>query len=111
MRGREKGIFDKIYFDYFNKFTNNYCIYVILFISLSFGNQILCQNNAIVDRNAEEQNLLDLFNATNGDYWLNNSNWGEGDFCDWYGVTCATNLFVLMMFVKYTLNTLLNEKF
>ncbi|KPA10489.1 protein containing DUF1566 [Candidatus Magnetomorum sp. HK-1] len=38
----------------------------------------------------ERQALLDLFNATSGDSWVNHSNWigYTGTECTWYGVTC-----------------------
>ncbi|HPQ20394.1 MAG TPA: MopE-related protein [Saprospiraceae bacterium] len=38
--------------------------------------------------------LLELYNATNGANWTNNSGWIDGatgndcDYCQWYGVTC-----------------------
>ena len=36
--------------------------------------------------------LMALYNATNGDSWANNSNWGmDCNVCNWYGVTCENN--------------------
>ncbi len=34
--------------------------------------------------------LTDLYDATNGDAWMNNMDWyTDVDVCTWYGVTCA----------------------
>lgn len=39
--------------------------------------------------------LTSLFNSTNGDNWLNNTNWLDGDPCDpnagWYGISCSND--------------------
>ena len=32
--------------------------------------------------------LLDLYEKANGDDWKDNTNWGSGDYCSWYGITC-----------------------
>ena len=39
---------------------------------------------------AELSALMDLYSATNGAAWTNNSGWGMGDPCftGWYGVVC-----------------------
>ncbi len=39
---------------------------------------------------AERQGLIDLYNATNGAAWTNNTGWlgAAGTECSWYGVTC-----------------------
>lgn len=33
----------------------------------------------------QRQALIDLYNSTNGDNWINNSNWLSDDVCTWYG--------------------------
>ncbi len=40
---------------------------------------------------AERQTLIDLYNATGGDNWINHTGWlgASGTECNWYGVTCA----------------------
>ena len=36
--------------------------------------------------------LIALYNATNGDNWTNNTNWGANcDVCNWAGITCENN--------------------
>jgi len=32
--------------------------------------------------------LLDFYEKANGDDWIYRSNWGVGDYCSWYGITC-----------------------
>ena len=32
--------------------------------------------------------LLDFYEKANGDNWTNNDGWGDGDYCDWYGIAC-----------------------
>jgi len=32
--------------------------------------------------------LLDFYGKANGDNWTNNDGWGDGYYCDWYGITC-----------------------
>ena len=32
--------------------------------------------------------LRDLYEKANGDDWKDNTNWGSGDYCSWYGITC-----------------------
>jgi hypothetical protein len=47
------------------------------------------------------QALVELYRATNGDQWLNNANWLQGDPCldHWFGVTCFTSSGVTAMYV------------
>ena len=41
--------------------------------------------------NVERWALVDLYLATNGPAWVNNSNWMIGATpCAWFGVTCQT---------------------
>lgn len=46
---------------------------------------------ALSTENEERDALLDLYTATQGSSWKNNSNWGFGSPClsDWYGVNCV----------------------
>ena len=44
--------------------------------------------------------LAEFYNATNGDNWVNNSNWLNGDPCEdfWHGIYCqSTNDSVIDM--------------
>ena len=46
-----------------------------------------CQDASSSERAA----LTDLFHATNGRAWQNNTNWlSESPVCDWYGVICSS---------------------
>ena len=42
---------------------------------------------------AQRDALVELYNATNGTSWTNNTNWlaGAGTECTWFGVTCAAD--------------------
>ena len=42
--------------------------------------------------------LEELYNATQGDTWLNNSNWLAGDPCKdwWFGILCANDTIIYM---------------
>lgn len=55
-------------------------------------NSLFAQFNQVPDE-IEYQALLDLYNSTNGENWLNNSNWLHGntigDMATWHGVTVA----------------------
>jgi len=42
--------------------------------------------------------LTDLYNATNGPQWKNNTNWLLGDPCTWYGVSCQSEVTELYVF-------------
>jgi hypothetical protein len=51
---------------------------------------------AAIDNAADRAALVDLFRATNGTRWLNNSGWlvPGVSMCNWYGITqcdCTTN--------------------
>ncbi|ETR65454.1 MAG: hypothetical protein OMM_14221, partial [Candidatus Magnetoglobus multicellularis str. Araruama] len=48
---------------------------------------------------AERQALIDFYNSTGGDNWLDNANWlGEsGTECAWFGVMCAENVLAIFM--------------
>ena len=64
---------------------------LLLFLTLS-----LCINlhtKAQVSQ-AERDALIDLFNATNGNEWTNNTNWlsGSEPVSSWYGVTVENNM-------------------
>lgn len=41
-----------------------------------------------MDTGSDFEALMTLYNETNGNEWINNSNWGTQDVCTWYGVTC-----------------------
>ena len=32
--------------------------------------------------------LLDLYDKAGGDNWTDNTYWGDGNYCSWYGITC-----------------------
>lgn len=53
----------------------------------------------------ERSYLMDLFAATNGEYWKNHTNWGRGEPClmNWYGVEC-TNNYITFLFVFFSIN-------
>jgi hypothetical protein len=40
---------------------------------------------------AQRQALMDLFEATHGDQWLERGGWGSStlDYCGWFGITCV----------------------
>ncbi|NNF33244.1 MAG: hypothetical protein HKN68_04000, partial [Saprospiraceae bacterium] len=41
---------------------------------------------------AQYDALMDIYNATSGENWNNNDNWGSDcDICDWYGISCDVN--------------------
>jgi len=41
--------------------------------------------------NLDYESLVELYNATNGQYWHNNDGWvTNNNVCSWHGVTCAT---------------------
>ena len=38
---------------------------------------------------SEQQALIDIYNTTNGDNWVNKQNWlTNSDACTWHGITC-----------------------
>jgi len=52
--------------------------------------------NAYADIPVAERNaLIELYNSTNGDSWLNKENWlgDAGSECAWYGVGCDSVIF------------------
>lgn len=67
------------------------CSYPILVFAVSalfVVNGPLCAS-AIIPT-AERQALIDLYDATGGDSWFDNTNWNgsAGTECTWFGVTC-----------------------
>lgn len=59
-------------------------LFLTLFISLHVSAQV---------PQAERDALIDLYNATNGDSWVNNTNWNtELPVSSWHGVTVVNNL-------------------
>ncbi len=55
---------------------------------------------------AERQALVDLYNATNGAGWTDNSNWNgaPGTECNWFGVTCDGGQTTVMQLMLYNNN-------
>ena len=46
----------------------------------------------IIDKGKQREVLIDVYQATNGDHWKNNTNWGDaavGPCSGWYGVDCS----------------------
>ncbi len=80
-----------IMFDNYYLYSND--ISVQTFIdNVEIGNsyiEIYDSNNASEDYFA----LLDLYDSTNGDNWINSTNWKLGDPCtnNWFGVLCDPN--------------------
>ena len=45
----------------------------------------------------QRQALMDFYDATHGQYWRNNSGWGElSDVCSWFGISCTDGQVSLM---------------
>lgn len=46
------------------------------------------------NRTEEEQWLRDFYHSTNGNHWINNTNWlqNDTDYCDWYGIECCSKI-------------------
>lgn len=64
----------------------------IAFLNSEFSNWEANQTCGRDVPESEYNALMDLYNATDGDNWINNDGWGE-DFsvCDWYGIVCTTS--------------------
>ena len=64
----------------------------LLFCFLSF---VYVTNSVAQCDHPDYEGLMELYNATNGDNWVNKDGWGdtsgECDPCKWYGVTCRNN--------------------
>lgn len=67
--------------------------YYLLFVLLvGFFKQGITQSCLPVSKQ-EREALIDLFKATNGPKWKNNTNWNTSEnVCDWYGVTVKDGL-------------------
>lgn len=61
--------------------------YILLLISISFFTNINYAQVITQDSLA----LVAIYNATDGDNWINNSNWLTGNVSNWYGVTVSGN--------------------
>ncbi|MEQ8477230.1 hypothetical protein [Fulvivirga sp.] len=65
-------------------------------------------NGGVVDDALEYQALVDLYNATNGEGWTDNTNWLQGncseDFSAWYGVTVENGDVVELVLAGNNLN-------
>jgi hypothetical protein len=42
----------------------------------------------VAQTDSQQDALMQLYNATNGASWKQNTGWGSGDFCSWYGLEC-----------------------
>ncbi|WP_138429452.1 leucine-rich repeat domain-containing protein [Fodinibius saliphilus] len=63
---------------------------VLLVLLMSLSAIVFGQNKSGVT--GDRQALMDLYNATDGDNWVDNSGWGSGDPSDsWYGVQVDAN--------------------
>jgi hypothetical protein len=69
---------------YLRIFANNTCGSSLYSDTLTFTTP---QNPLVIDSLA----LVDLYNATDGPNWTDNSNWMSGDITTWQGVTIANN--------------------
>ena len=53
-------------------------------------------SNVAPDIEVELQSLQSIYNETGGDYWYNNTGWTtEQDQCNWYGITCDEEDYVI----------------
>jgi len=53
-------------------------------------------SNIAPDNGVELQSLQNIYNETGGDYWYNNTGWTtEQDQCNWYGITCDEEDYVI----------------
>jgi len=68
-----------------------YLFYLILIQMVNYSFVIGDIINVPVISQSERQALLELYKNTNGDNWLNRSNWKNdyGTECSWYGVYCS----------------------
>jgi Leucine-rich repeat (LRR) protein len=55
-----------------------------------------------IDKSAERNALMVLYNSTNGDGWFNDTGWGtDSSHCDWYGVTCSEHEHVTIIDLSF----------
>lgn len=47
--------------------------------------------------NAQRDGLMDFYCETGGPNWYNSTNWGDNNYCEWYGVQCDTNCNVFQL--------------
>lgn len=47
-------------------------------------------------RDEQKLALFDLYAATGGPHWKENTHWLQGDFCLWYGIECTNGLASVM---------------
>ena len=53
-------------------------------------------SNIKPDREVELESLQNIYNGTEGEHWYNNTGWmTEQDQCDWYGITCDEEGYVI----------------
>ena len=63
-------------------------------VNQEFSNPCEYRWYSIVDY--EKESLQAIYDATNGQHWINNDGWmsNETDHCDWHGITCNSENFV-----------------
>jgi len=68
------------------KLSNPYYLTLLLIFLVNFTG---VEAATEIERNA----LMNLYNATDGIHWKNNTNWGKGDPCanQWFGIECLEN--------------------
>jgi|GEM_PF-2856792 len=52
----------------------------------------------------ERDALVALYNSTDGDNWIDSTNWLEGDYCDWFGITCDLDNVIAINLIGNELN-------
>ena len=67
----------------------------IKYLLICFLSCIYATNSVAQCDHPDYEGLMELYNATNGDNWVNNDGWGdtssECDPCKWFGVICKNN--------------------
>ena len=48
--------------------------------------------------------LKELYGSTNGNNWINSTNWSSDDYCSFYGVTCVDSEISSLGLCKNNLN-------
>jgi Leucine-rich repeat (LRR) protein len=70
--------------------SNNKLKYRLDNLELVKGYSIIYAGNPMIPPQEEREFLIDLYNNTNGEDWINNNDWlgGPETTCNWFGITC-----------------------